>query len=99
MALLKKYQDAHGENLVIHGADTLGRTHTERLVDSGYLKMVIKGGISHAIREARETRQSGMCRIGTSLLNILIASSEITGACHRSCRCISTAARAWCLSS
>lgn len=43
MAMLKEYQDAHGENLVIHGADTLGRTHTERLVDSGYLKMVIKG--------------------------------------------------------
>jgi len=43
MAVLKEYQDAHGENLVIHGADTLGRTHTERLVDSGYLKMVIKG--------------------------------------------------------
>lgn len=41
--VLKKYQDEHGENLVIHGADTLGRTHTERLVDSGYLKMVIKG--------------------------------------------------------
>lgn len=43
MAMLKEYQDAHGENVVIHGADTLGRTHTERLVDSGYLKMVIKG--------------------------------------------------------
>lgn len=43
MAVLKAYQDAHGENLVIHGADTLGRIHTERLVDSGYLKMVIKG--------------------------------------------------------
>ena len=43
LAVLKEYQDDHGENLVIHGADTLGRTHTERLVDSGYLKMVIKG--------------------------------------------------------
>lgn len=43
MAVLKEYQDTHGENLVIHGADTLGRIHTERLVDSGYLKMVIKG--------------------------------------------------------
>ena len=43
MDVLKKYQDEHGENLVIHGADTLGRTHTERLVDSGYLKMIIKG--------------------------------------------------------
>ena len=43
LAVLKEYQDAHGENLVIHGADTLGRTHTERLVNSGYLKMVIKG--------------------------------------------------------
>ena len=43
MAVLKEYQDAHGENLIIHGADMLGRTHTERLVDSGYLKMVIKG--------------------------------------------------------
>ena len=40
---LKEYQDAHGDNLVIHGADTLGRTHTERLVNNGYLQMVIKG--------------------------------------------------------
>lgn len=43
LAVLKEYQDNHGENLVIHGADTLGRSHTERLVGSGYLKMVIKG--------------------------------------------------------
>ena len=43
LAVLKKYQDAHGDNLVIQGADTLGRTHTERLVNSGYLQMVIKG--------------------------------------------------------
>lgn len=43
MAVLKAYQDAHSDNLVIHGADTLGRTHTERLVDGGYLTMVIKG--------------------------------------------------------
>ena len=43
MAVLKSYQDAHGDNLVIQGADTLGRTHTERLVNSGYLTMVIKG--------------------------------------------------------
>ena len=43
LAVLKAYQDAHGDNLVIQGADTLGRTHTERLVNSGYLMMVIKG--------------------------------------------------------
>ena len=43
LAVLKTYQDAHGDNLVIQGADTLGRTHTERLVNSGYLQMVIKG--------------------------------------------------------
>ena len=43
LAVLKAYQDAHGDNLVIQGADTLGRTHTERLVNSGYLQMVIKG--------------------------------------------------------
>lgn len=43
LAALKAYQDAHGGNLVIQGAGTLGRTHTERLVNSGYLKMVIKG--------------------------------------------------------
>ena len=43
LATLKAYQDDHGENLVIQGADTLGRTHTERLVKSGYLKMVVKG--------------------------------------------------------
>ena len=43
LAALKAYQDAHGGNLVIQGADTLGRTHTERLVNSGYLKIVIKG--------------------------------------------------------
>jgi len=43
LAVLKAYQDAHGDNLVIQGADTLGRTHTERLVNSGYLQMVMKG--------------------------------------------------------
>ena len=43
LAVLKSYQNAHGDNLVIQGADTLGRTHTERLVNSGYLTMVIKG--------------------------------------------------------
>ena len=40
---LKAYQDAHADNLVIRGAETLGRTHTERLVASGYLQMVVKG--------------------------------------------------------
>ncbi len=43
LVVLKKYQDAHGDNLVIQGADTLGRTHTERLVNCGYLQMVIRG--------------------------------------------------------
>jgi len=43
LAVLKTYQDTHGDNLVIQGADTLGRTHTERLVNSGFLQMVIKG--------------------------------------------------------
>ena len=43
LEVLKEYQDAHGDNLVIQGAETLGRTHTERLVNSGYLQMVIKG--------------------------------------------------------
>lgn len=43
LAALKQYQDAHGDNLVIQGMDALGRTHTERLVSNGYLKMVIKG--------------------------------------------------------
>ena len=43
LVVLKEYQDAHGDNLVIQGADTLGRTHTERLVNSGYLQMVIRG--------------------------------------------------------
>ena len=43
LAVLKEYQDAHDDNLVIQGADTLGRTHTERLVNSGYLQMVIRG--------------------------------------------------------
>ena len=43
LAVLKAYQDVHEDNLVIQGADTLGRTHTERLVNSGYLQMVMKG--------------------------------------------------------
>lgn len=43
LAALKAYQDAHGDNLVIHGSDVLGRTHTERLVDAGYLTMVLRG--------------------------------------------------------
>ena len=40
---LKAYQDAHSDNLVIQGAETFGRTHTERLVNSGYLQRVVKG--------------------------------------------------------
>jgi hypothetical protein len=40
---LKAYQDSHPDNLVICGASTLGVTHTKRLVDNGYLQMVIKG--------------------------------------------------------
>ena len=43
LAALKAYQDAHEDNLVIQGIETLGRTHTERLVGSGYLQMVVKG--------------------------------------------------------
>ena len=43
LAALKKYQDQHPDNLVIKGATTLGTTHTKRLVDMGYLQMVIKG--------------------------------------------------------
>lgn len=43
MEVLKAFQDSHGDNLVIQGADTLGRTHTERLMNSGYLQMIIRG--------------------------------------------------------
>lgn len=43
LAVLKAWQDGHSENLVIQGASTLGETHTKRLVDNGYLQMVIKG--------------------------------------------------------
>ena len=43
LEILKAYQDTHEENLVIQGAETLGRVHTERLVNSGYLQMIIKG--------------------------------------------------------
>lgn len=43
LKVLKNYQDAHGDNLVIRGANTLGRTHTQRLLKSGYLQMVVKG--------------------------------------------------------
>lgn len=43
LSVLKDYQDEHGDNPVIKGAATLGEIHTKRLVDNGYLKMVIKG--------------------------------------------------------
>jgi len=43
LAVLKAYQDTHGDNLVVHGTDTLGYEHTKRLVDSGYLIKVING--------------------------------------------------------
>ena len=43
LSVLKDYQDEHGDNPVIKGASTLGEIHTKRLVDNGYLKMVIKG--------------------------------------------------------
>jgi len=41
--VLKTYQDAHGDDLVIHGVNTLGEIHTKRLVNAGYLMPVIKG--------------------------------------------------------
>lgn len=43
LSVLKRYQDTHEDNLVICGASVLGETHTKRLMDSGYLKRVIKG--------------------------------------------------------
>lgn len=42
LKILKNYQDKH-ENLVICGLDELGKTHTRRLIDNGYLQPVIKG--------------------------------------------------------
>lgn len=43
LSVLKKYQDEHADNLVVKGVSALGRTHTKRLVDNGYLQMVVKG--------------------------------------------------------
>lgn len=43
LAVLKAWQDDHKDNMVIQGASTLGEMHTKRLVDNGYLQMVIKG--------------------------------------------------------
>ena len=43
LAVLKAWQDEHQENMVIRRASTLGEMHTKRLVDNGYLQMVIKG--------------------------------------------------------
>lgn len=43
LSVLKAYQDQHADNLVIQNALTLGVTHTKRLVDNGYLQMVVKG--------------------------------------------------------
>ena len=68
--MLKGYQDAHGDNLVIQGADTLGRTHTERLVNSGYLQMVMKGWYIRRHLGAMAIPRCGMCRTGTSSLHI-----------------------------
>lgn len=39
---LKQYQDTHS-NWVINGQDVLGRTHTVRLVENGFLTEVIRG--------------------------------------------------------
>lgn len=36
LKVLKDYQDKH-ENLVVRGMDELGKTHTRRLIDNGYL--------------------------------------------------------------
>ncbi len=43
LSVLKEYQDNHPDNLVVKGVSALGRTHTKRLVDNGYLQMVVKG--------------------------------------------------------
>ena len=42
LRVLKKYQEKN-DYTVIHGKDTLGTTHTNRLLNSGYLQQIIKG--------------------------------------------------------
>src|SRR5574344_2412886 len=42
LRVLKKYQEKN-DYAVIHGKDTLGTTHTNRLLNSGYLQQIIKG--------------------------------------------------------
>ena len=53
LTVLKQYQDKHPDNLVIQGAATLGETHTKRLVENGYLQMVIKGWYIPSLPESR----------------------------------------------
>jgi hypothetical protein len=42
LRILKDYQEKNNFS-VIRGRDILGRTHTKRLLDNGYLQTIIKG--------------------------------------------------------
>lgn len=84
LAALKAYQDAHGDNLVIHGADVLGRTHTERLVDAGYLTMVLRGWYIPSF-PGSEGDSTGMSRIGLLSLLISTASLMVVGVFLQNC--------------
>lgn len=42
LRVMKEYQEKN-DNSVIHGKNALGTTHTNRLLDSGYLQPIIKG--------------------------------------------------------
>lgn len=42
LAVLKDYQDKHAD-ILIKGVETLGKTHTTRLIEAGFLEPIIKG--------------------------------------------------------
>ena len=79
LAALKAYQDAHGDNLVIHGADVLGRTHT------AILQWYFGDGISLLSQAVKETPLSGMSRIGLLSLLISTASLMVVGVFLQNC--------------
>ncbi len=43
LKVLKKYQSEHPKNFVIRGQKILGKVHTQRLKEHGYLQIVMKG--------------------------------------------------------
>lgn len=83
LEILQKKQNEKGVAVV--RANEFTRTVKERLVNNGFLKEVVKGGIFQLVlRRKTGIVHHGICLFGTLLMCIVITALMMTGVCHRS---------------